>query len=521
MVLTLQLASICINFQEYHFNELLIWLTWIPFFTLPYYLSQKKSLYRIAATLLFIEGFITLIHWILLKGPITASSIFILLNTNFQEASEFVSLKFSARLLWIIPYVGTFIWTIAKPPKIVKNKYNIYGIIGIFLFATVLIGEAIVHKRFIRSTAPQTTEAFIVFSKENRSYKLLNKRTIIPVEATLTDRENSHIFVLIIGESLNRNHLSLYGYHRKTTPLLDQREDIFVYNDVVSYNSHTISSIFTMLTESDMENQKPYNESISLNDLFYHAGFKTFWLSNQFPIGIWDNAVYNLSQTFQTTHYTNNRGNSSFESTYKSPYDEILFKPFITALNGSSKNKFIVLHLMGNHSSYNKRYTSDYEYFTNYSSHKEKIINQYDNSVLYNDFVIDSLFSILSIYSNDNQQDIVSAIYLSDHGENVYDDNNDVGHGYSGQIPRSIVEIPFMVWLSPSYQNQFPEKASLVLQNKNLPFMSDHLFESILDLNFIHSPNINLQNSIFHSTYITDRKRILEDGTDYDLIHQK
>lgn len=172
---------------------------------------------------------------------------------------------------------------------------------------------------------------------------------------------------------------------------------------------------------------------------------------------------------------------------------------------------------MGSHSSYAKRYPKEYERFTKADNSKERTINQYDNSVLYNDFIVDSVFSMLSAYSK-KTQDIVSAIYLSDHGENIYDENDDVGNGYPGAIPKSIVEIPFIVWLSTSYLSKFSEKSLIIKQNRILPFMNDNLFESVIDLNFINYPDFFPQKSIFDSIYNFERKRILENGMDYDSI---
>ena len=44
--------------------------------------------------------------------------------------------------------------------------------------------------------------------------------------------QNKNI-ILIIGENTNRLHLSLYGYERKTTPLLDKRSDIKVLKNAM------------------------------------------------------------------------------------------------------------------------------------------------------------------------------------------------------------------------------------------------------------------------------------------------
>ena len=520
MIFSVQLAAICINMQLYDFRQLLIYLCWIPFFTLPYYLTGKKIFYRTVVVLFFMEGLISLVHWILLKGPITASSIFIFLNTNLSEASEFLSLKLTARFLWLIPYIFVFVWALLKTPQVKPDKYGRYIVPVVFLLVVVFFADNILHGRFVRKAVPQMEKAVISFFDEAASYKALKKRVVMPVDAKCISPEiESRVFVLIIGESANRNHMSLYGYPRVTTPLLEGREDIIVYENVVSHYSHTINSVLAMMTESDAENKKPFDASISLNDVFSGAGFKTFWLSNQLPIGIWDNAIYNLAQTSQVMYYANSSANSSFESTYSSPYDEILLHPLSIALKDTAKCKFIVLHLMGSHSSYSKRYYKEYERFADAGNSKEKTINQYDNSILYNDFLVDSLFSILSAYSK-KTQGVVSAIYLSDHGENVYDENDDVGHGYSGTMPKSIAEIPFIVWLSPSYLEKFPEKAASIKQNSPLPFMNDNLFEAVLDLNFIDYPEAVLQKSIFHPTYNSARKRILEDNTDYDLNYR-
>ena len=171
---------------------------------------------------------------------------------------------------------------------------------------------------------------------------------------------------------------------------------------------------------------------------------------------------------------------------------------------------------MGNHTSYEKRYPKEYTVFNQGHDKKTRTIDQYDNSMLYNDFIIDTIFSMLSDYAQKNPNRITSSIYLSDHGENVYDENNNVGHDYTESIPKSNVEIPFIVWLSPQYKVLFETKYQIMEQYKNLPFINDDLFDAILDMNFVEYEGKIIQQSIFNETYNADRKRILSDGQDYD-----
>ncbi len=490
LVLYVQMVSIFVNYSIYDSRELVILFVWIPLFTLPYLLTRKKIVYKIAVTLFFIAGFINLAHLVILKGPVSASSLFILLNTNISEAREFMELKYSGLLFLIVPYLFLFVLAMSNVKPVNLYPKSNYILVIVLLFSLLFLSENLIQGRLIRKGVPQTTKALISFADEIKTYKALKKRKVTKHEVGFKTTElEQHIFVLIIGESCNRNHLSLYDYSKKTNPKLEQRNDIIVFNDVVSPYSNTLRSVLSALTESNLENKMGFDKSISLIDIFHSINFKTFWLSNQSPIGIWDNAIYNLAQTSDVSIFVNNTGNTSFESTYLSSFDERLFETLHTTLKDDSRNKFIVIHLMGSHSAYSKRYPPDFDAFTIHSNNKEQLINAYDNSILYNDFIVDSMFSILNSYRSQTYKTISSCIYFSDHGENVYDENDNAGHDYSGSMPKSNVEIPFIVWLSPEYKNKFSEKNLAILSNTDLPFVSDDLFSCRLRFE-----QYNLQN---------------------------
>jgi heptose-I-phosphate ethanolaminephosphotransferase len=74
--------------------------------------------------------------------------------------------------------------------------------------------------------------------------------------------------------------MSLYGAKSKTTPRLDDRTDLILYNNVVSPYSSTINSVLTILTQTNLE------KKIDILDIFHSSGFKIFWISNQSPIGV-------------------------------------------------------------------------------------------------------------------------------------------------------------------------------------------------------------------------------------------
>ena len=78
--------------------------------------------------------------------------------------------------------------------------------------------------------------------------------------APLTGLADAHAgkpatLVLVIGESTNRDHMSLYGYPRSTTPKLDaMRQELSVFKQVVAPRPYTIEVLQQALTLADQEN---------------------------------------------------------------------------------------------------------------------------------------------------------------------------------------------------------------------------------------------------------------------------
>jgi len=123
--------------------------------------------------------------------------------------------------------------------------------------------------------------------------------------------------------------------------------------------------------------------------LFNKAEFKTYWLSNQVPMGIHETGITKLTKSADQRFYLNSESNRR-----KSPYDEMLFTPLTKILQEKAKKKFIVIQLLGSHVDCANRYPADFNEFmdnpiadfNNESAYKQ--INAYDNSLLYTDYIV-------------------------------------------------------------------------------------------------------------------------------------
>lgn len=282
--------------------------------------------------------------------------------------------------------------------------------------------------------------------------------------------------VVIIGESLNKNHCSLYGYCRQTTPLLDKREDIRIYRNVESPSFMTQEVLQQVLTFANRANPEARWNSPTLPELLNAAGWHTYWFdpfegknntANSQPTGF--SSIAKLCTTYHLCD-----DSEQFDGALLCHLDTILD-------DTSSSRKAIFFHLIGNHFPYESRYPQNFNFFSsndicsafvNQLSSKQKcVINAYDDAVRYNDWVIDSVLNRLC-----RVQHSCAMLYFSDHGEEIYDYDFYAGRSFN-HITRSLYEIPCIFW-----QNKVYEKSNPLYIDCSVDYCTEDMIHSLLDL---------------------------------------
>lgn len=90
----------------------------------------------------------------------------------------------------------------------------------------------------------------------------------------------------------------------------------------------------------------------------------------------------------------------------------------------SDSNLLIVLHTYGSHYDYRKRYPQEFARYTPdlisaiNKNNRSIMVNAYDNSVYYTDYVLDEIIKVL-----EGTQACTALFYSSDHGEDMMDDS--------------------------------------------------------------------------------------------------
>ncbi|OQY02779.1 MAG: hypothetical protein B6I20_06535 [Bacteroidetes bacterium 4572_117] len=320
--------------------------------------------------------------------------------------------------------------------------------------------------------------------------------------------EEDELYVIIIGESNNREHMGLYGYYRQTNPLLKKiSTELVLYKDVISPHANTISSLSKVLTLGNYEMPEMKFKGL-IFQLFNKAEFETYWLSNQEPIGTHETGITKLTKSADKRFFVNSKSNRK-----KSPFDDMIFTPLAKILQEKANKKFIIIQLLGSHVDYANRYPPDYNKFTEtpLTDFKNKTaytqINAYDNSILYTDFIISQ---VIEKVKNTKIKSYV--LYFSDHGEDVYKASNKAFHAEDYKS-KYMYEIPFLLWRSEKFINN----TNNLVFDINRKYMTDDLIYSIADLSNIKFDEFVAKKSLFNNKF-EYRKRIILDSLNYDTF---
>lgn len=292
--------------------------------------------------------------------------------------------------------------------------------------------------------------------------------------------DNEEHYILVIGEAARYDHFHINGYDRETSPSLDSLDNLFSLSGLYSNANLTHSAFPIMLTRADIQHTDRGAVERSIAEAYQEGGFQTAWLSNQ-PMMEFSTRIALEMDYFKASISGLDGGNAEPDSVlYDWAADLFDHHP--------ARKTFYVLHMLGSHFKYDQRYPKEYELFkpavqasdgySVLSAHnKEKVINTYDNTIRYTDHVLSKLIGLLR-----QQNGIRALIYVSDHGENLFDDKREYSvHGtYDGTEYEA--HVPCFIWLSEEYLAAYPGKVQALERNLQKQVQSDVLFYSLADL---------------------------------------
>lgn len=284
--------------------------------------------------------------------------------------------------------------------------------------------------------------------------------------------------VLVIGESVRPDHLSVYGYGRDTTPgLAAAWDELLLFRDVAS-TAHWTSFAVPGIVRRPLGDRR----QAGLVRTLHEAGYHTAWLSNQGNSDLISDAdVADFARNDYEFHLR---------------MDTALLPPFEALLRQAGPRQFIALHMMGSHFPYEERYDARDRRFTPTLAdeglsgwpgprYKAETINSYDNTLVALDrFLVRTMAAL--------RADPVPAllVFTSDHGENLFDDERQRFMHALTSPSKADTTVPLFFWANEAYRRRCPEALLPLRQRRMAPISHLDLMPTLLDLAGVDADDI-------------------------------
>lgn len=320
-----------------------------------------------------------------------------------------------------------------------------------------------------------------------------------PTSISTLKGDEGVVVVLHVGESVRADHLTINGYKRNTTPWLSANKELINFKNCTAASGTTSSATLAILTNARGNMNHELSPELMANtscvmDLFAANHFQCYGFFSSKIKGskeLWE-AEFEALQKIYTA-----RAKKVYDLEGADKYDPMAQLPQMAeALADGPGNKFFLVNNMGSHLPF-EHYDAEHAAFQpsdgslmfkapqNHPEYGERIINAYDNTIVYTDSYIEQLIGMLKGKS-------YIYIYVSDHGEPLGDDNK-----WSRAELASVFhtkqwsKVGFFIICSPELETLHPhiaEAVSNLRKNQGIPTAHGNIFHTLLGVFGIVTP---------------------------------
>ena len=290
------LLSLPASYEPHHFAKTLFIGAFIQSlaYSLLIWLLINKSvgLKKVVFTILFVLFFIETFTYFRFDSRFNPSILTIILQTSIQEISEFFKtfvfsysifgFVFLTVVVYFILYKLLFKCTklvgyIHKLQLLILSIFILFGFSLFVLPLPVPLGHNTVNELFISADFVRNKHEEIEVMKQ-----MLDKIEIYDTPKS----DDAPVIVLVLGESFNKYHSSLYGYNLATSPFLFKERDkgqLIVYSDMKSPTNGTSFAMRYVFTLKSCDNDSNLErQCILMPGVFRKSGYNVCYFDNQY-----------------------------------------------------------------------------------------------------------------------------------------------------------------------------------------------------------------------------------------------
>lgn len=462
---------------------------------------------------LFLGAFQMVLTYLYGRGPIAVDMWLNLVTTNSGEVGELLSQLLPAIVWVVVIYIPTLalaatLWARKRhaPDTFVKKQR---------LPALCATTAALLYTATLTALTPYspTNDMFplnavcnfgMAFGRQTVSvrYKESSKDFKYYAKCSFADNE-AETLVLVIGETSRADNWQLYGYSRKTNPLLTQTKGLTVFTDYMSQSNTTHKSVPILLSLAEADNYDILYHTKGIMQAFREAGYHTVYLSNQ-------------QRNHSFIDFLGEQADDCLflrDSHPDNAYDTDLLVPLAQKLaRQKGRRTFVVLHTYGSHFSYADRYPDFMRKFQSDQydgakrQYRPQLINAYDNSICQTDLLLRRIIEQLTAHGGS-----AAMVYTSDHGEDIFDDARHLFLHASPFPSFWQLHVPLIVWTSPTYRQRHGAITSALHANRHKAAESNSVFHTLLTMGGVTTSYRNDSLSLASPIYTPHRRLFIDD----------
>jgi len=436
------------------------------------------------------------------NSKLTAAYMFIGL-TNYKEASEFLPTYWQSISTVLVIFIFCY-----GAGLIGLHKRELYKNKGIFVFfvSALLVGYGAYFYKTVKLNSLGKSAVMDLLAKDQSTpvgylsqiaitanlylgtEKLIKRRRESDVKITsISNQSNIETIVFVIGESSRPHNWSLYGYDRETTPNLGKQAGIFKFNRICTTAPYTSFAVPSMLSLDPIWDWESIVSTKSLVSIYRAAGYMTYWLSVQ-EVDSFGGIIPQIAAEAQYRRYFER----SHDGALISEYEKILKK-------SDTEKKAIFIHVKGSHFEYSRRYPEHFDKFQpSTSSFKDKITAEYDNSILYTDWLLSTMIDQLK---SSKKPSVL--FYSSDHGENMMDDSRGLlGHGIGNKYD---LPVSAFIWASDNVSRQQSLKLLKLRERESQKISISSLPHTLLNITGVFTSKYKSPDDLLSDDFVSSK----------------
>lgn len=434
------------------------------------------------------------------KYPFTETAAIALLQTNQNEAKEYLLLNFGyVGIIGTIILFASAFYGLYKLNTLenIRTEYSALGKKALALMLVIVVATAGYGAKMFKDTGVMQAYVFAkdYFDRTNKfkEFHDANFANLTVTPSTPRFAKPSTV-ILVIGESASAYYMSAYSdVKNNNTPWLKSmrnNDNFILFNHAYTSVCQTVPSLERALTEKNQYNKKDFNQSLTVIDIAKKAGYETYWFSNQGYISDADTPITLVAKTADHAVWLSE--SEMAKNGYQ--YDGDLLKCLHNV--DPNKNNFIVLHFMGSHEDCINRYPYDFARFS--EKGKFDMPLNYDDSLAYTDSVLQQVQQYAAEKLN-----LQAMLYFSDHGGDPYRKRHPDQAGFKA------LQIPMFVYVSDEYKALYANEVGEFKAKRNTYFTNDLIYETVCSLLQVKSNHFDEGNSLLNSKYKYTREMLM------------